>query len=274
VHTLFTIAPASSTTTLQADKQTIVSGESVTLTAKVVADSEAATGQVAFTNGSTTLGTATLDPDGTASLTVPLSTGTATIVAVYSGSLYVNTSTSAAVTVTVTAPVPPDFKLSASKTAISLTAGQNGTVTLTITPENGFEDAVQFSCSGLPAGASCTFSPTSVTPIGAPASVTVTVTTATQTAALRPLPMMFATMLPGVVGLFGVVSNRRKRVMIALAMVIALALLGATVACGGGGATGNNPPQKQPTTTTTPVTITAKSTSVSHTVTVDLSITQ
>jgi subtilase family serine protease len=54
------------------------------------------------------------------------------------------------------------FTLSASPTSISAVAGQNSnTTTITVTPANGFIGSVTFSCTGLPAGATCSFNPAS-----------------------------------------------------------------------------------------------------------------
>jgi subtilase family serine protease len=55
------------------------------------------------------------------------------------------------------------FTLSA--TALSpatVAAGTSTTTTITLTPNNGFTGTVSFTCSGLPAGASCSFDPPSV----------------------------------------------------------------------------------------------------------------
>ena len=63
----------------------------------------------------------------------------------------------------------------------SVPAGQSASATITIAPVNGSTQTVSFgtsSCSGLPAGATCSFSPTSVTLDGTNSqTVTVTVTT-------------------------------------------------------------------------------------------------
>ena len=44
----------------------------------------------------------------------------------------------------------PGFTVSASPTSLTVAAGQSGTATFTVTPENGFDSAVSFACSGLP----------------------------------------------------------------------------------------------------------------------------
>jgi hypothetical protein len=85
-----------------------------------------------------------------------------------------------------TSDPPPDFTLTASTlTPASISAGQSASSTLTIAPASGVTGSgtVNFtpsSCSGLPAGATCSFSGTgSVTFGGVSGSPTITVTIST-----------------------------------------------------------------------------------------------
>jgi subtilase family serine protease len=72
------------------------------------------------------------------------------------------------------------FSLSAAAlNPASVAAGASTTTTITLTPNNGFTGTVTFSCSGLPAGATCSFSPTSV-PNGT-GTTTLTIQTAANT---------------------------------------------------------------------------------------------
>ncbi len=75
---------------------------------------------------------------------------------------------------------PPDFS-AASGGGITVYGGQSGSATITVTPVNGFSQAVAFSCSGLPSGASCSFN---ANPITVPATTTTQVTV--QTAGSNP----------------------------------------------------------------------------------------
>jgi trimeric autotransporter adhesin len=87
------------------------------------------------------------------------------------------------VTVTPAASTTPDFTLSCAPS--SLTAGQGGSAnsTCTVTSVNGFNSAVNLSCSGLPSGATCSFVPSSVTPpSGGSANSALTVNVAGSTA--------------------------------------------------------------------------------------------
>jgi len=73
----------------------------------------------------------------------------------------------------------PDFSLAATPSSQTVVAGNNTTYTASISALNGFSSSVSFTVSGLPAGATGTFNPTSVTGAG---SSTLTVATTTGTA--------------------------------------------------------------------------------------------
>jgi len=79
---------------------------------------------------------------------------------------------------TAVAAAQPDFSLGISPNSQTITTGGSTTytVTVTVTPSNGFSATVSFAVSGLPSGATGTFNPTSVTGSG---STTLTVTTTT-----------------------------------------------------------------------------------------------
>lgn len=108
----FTVVVAATNTTVVADANPSVSGQAVTFTATVAAASPGSgtpTGSVTFMDGSTPLGTRTLDGNGQATLTTSsLSTTTHSITVVYSGS--------------------PDFFPSTSS-VLSQVVGQDGTST-------------------------------------------------------------------------------------------------------------------------------------------------
>jgi len=56
-----------------------------------------------------------------------------------------------------------DFTLSASPNSLSITQGSSGTSTITVNPVNGFTGSVSLSASGLPAGVTAAFNPSSTT---------------------------------------------------------------------------------------------------------------
>jgi hypothetical protein len=57
----------------------------------------------------------------------------------------------------------PLFSLSPSQPKVTITPGNGGSSTIAVNPVNGFNGAVNFSASGLPAGVAANFSPTSST---------------------------------------------------------------------------------------------------------------
>jgi hypothetical protein len=59
--------------------------------------------------------------------------------------------------------LPPSFTLTPAANSLSIAQGQSGTDGLTLAPINGFTGSVSFSASGLPAGVTATFTPTSST---------------------------------------------------------------------------------------------------------------
>jgi subtilase family serine protease len=115
------------------------------------------------TSSTLTLNTSSSVAGGGYSVTV---TGT-------SGSLTHSTT----VSLTVQGAPVPDFSLGVNPSSRTVTAGGSGVYTVGLNVTNGFSGAVALSTSGLPAGATPSFSPASVTP-GA-ASSTLTVTTGT-----------------------------------------------------------------------------------------------
>lgn len=74
--------------------------------------------------------------------------------------------------------VGADFSIAASPTSASVKHGQSVKFTITVSPVGGaFSSSVGLTCSGLPSGASCGFSPSSVTPGANGATSTLTVST-------------------------------------------------------------------------------------------------
>jgi hypothetical protein len=79
---------------------------------------------------------------------------------------------------TITVMGAPNFSLSVTPTSQTVAQGGATTYRTTVTPGTGFTGTISFSVAGLPAGASASFSPTSVTTSGS-STLTVTTTTAT-----------------------------------------------------------------------------------------------
>ncbi|MGA7339053.1 MAG: Ig-like domain repeat protein [Terracidiphilus sp.] len=118
------------------------------------------TGTVTFTSSGTTIGSATLDSSGVATLTPNLPTGNYSVVAAYGGDSVHSPSTSTAVSIS---GAPAGFSLTVTPATLSLKASENGSVTINLTSEGGFTDTIGFGCGSLPAGVTCTFSSNSVT---------------------------------------------------------------------------------------------------------------
>ena len=68
----------------------------------------------------------------------------------------------AAITSATTAGATPTFAFSAATGAITVTSGSSAAAMLSVAPVNGFSGDVTFYCTGLPSGATCSFSPSDV----------------------------------------------------------------------------------------------------------------
>lgn len=132
-------------------------------------------------------------------------------------------SNSAMASATYTIKPPPDFSIAASPASLTIPAGKSGNLSVTVTQQNAFNSTIQFSCSGLPAGALCSFSPASVTPDIAPVSTTLTVTTsATTMAGFNSSPLLFlAAVLAPMLCCF---SWRKRRHLQTLALLTVCAI--------------------------------------------------
>jgi len=277
-------AQMTSTTTVSSSLNPSASGQSVTFTSTVTGQSGSTitpTGTVTFMDGASALGTGSLNASAQATYTTSsLTVGSHSITAVYGGDTNFTGSTSTALTQTVGTP---SFTVSFNPTTVTVTAGTSGNTTVSVTPALGFNQQVSFSCSGLPAASTCTFSPATVTPNGTSvASTTLTVATDVATASLtQPAPFTgrttrgsTGTLLSLVLlGLSGLVRFRRnwKGWMFGLTLIAALGM--AMSGCGGssnsngGGGGGATTPKG-----TTTVTVTAVAGSLSQPATFTLTV--
>jgi hypothetical protein len=168
--------------------------------------------------------------------------------------------------------VTPTFSIADSPGSATVNAGQSATTTITVTPAGGFNQQVSFACSGLPSGATCTFSPTTVTPSGGAAATTaLTIATPAQSSALEPLfgrgGGTWALILPAAGFLF--LRRRRKGSpwnAAHLALLCLLAAAGVAMGCGGSGQ------KSQPKPQTSTITVTATAGSESETATFTLTV--
>lgn len=133
------------------------------------------TGTVVFMNGTTVVGTATLDSNGVGTLIPDLAPATYNITAQYSGDLVHSASTSGAIKIS---GVPSGFGITVNPASVSVAASQNTTITVNVSSNNGFADNIGLGCGTLPAAVNCHFSANSVAlKAGASASVQLTIDT-------------------------------------------------------------------------------------------------
>ena len=175
-----TITQAGSTATLSVSSTSISPGQSVTLTAQIAsATSGIPTGSVQFFDGTTLLNTATLS-SGTASYsTTTFAAGTShALTAVYLGDAnFTGSNSGAAKTVTVSGVL--DFSITPITLSNNIFPGSTASYSFQITPGNGgYPASVSFAATGLPAGATATFSPATIPASGGAQTVTVSILTA------------------------------------------------------------------------------------------------
>jgi len=268
------------------------------LTANIAGDtaSAAPTGTVTFTdtNAATpvTVGTATVTAGVATLTTTSLAEGRHNIIATYAGDTNFTGSVSGVSIVRVA-----DFTIAATPTTASVAAGQTtGVITLAYAIDYdisayGGNPAVTFACTGLPSGAACNFTNTTVTPtVGSTGAVTAadTLTISTEGPTLTkaslehpetPSHRGLGITLAGVLMIGLPLAFRRRRLLPAGFGLVALLFVCCLGGCGGGSSpSGYNASGGTPAGNST-VTITATVTggnglgTVSHTATVALTVT-
>jgi hypothetical protein len=187
-----TVNAQATTTSLVASSNPVPAGQALALTATVQGSgSTAPAGTVSFLNGSTPLGTAPLNASGVATLsTASLAAGTYSLTAQYTGNASFLSSTSAAVPVTVNAQatvIVQSFSLNAGgSTSQTVQSGGTAVYTLGVSPAVGTTlPAINFVVSGLPAGATATFSPQTIPAGNGATNVTLSIQTSVQSAMLE-----------------------------------------------------------------------------------------
>ena len=152
------------------------------------AAASAPTGSVSFMDGEHSIGAAFLDDQGRATLSVAaLPGGEQKITAVYQGDDNFGAATSTPAAVTAASTGVPAFALTASNSSLSVVAGNTVSTVITATPQNGFNQGVSLSCSGIPyATTTCVFTPAQVTP-GAPTEANPNGTAVISTLAIQTL---------------------------------------------------------------------------------------
>ena len=163
----------------------------------------------------------------------------------------------------------PAFGFSASAGALTMTAGSSGSATLSVAPTNNFTGTVAFACSGLPAGAVCSFSSAQVTATGAAPStamLTIQTTKVADSGFRTGAGIVLAVLLP-----FGGLLVRRRRLPYSLrsAALFGVLLAGAASILGCSSGKAANPVTPPGTSQ---VTIMATSGSISQSTTISLTV--
>jgi Pro-kumamolisin, activation domain/Bacterial Ig-like domain (group 3) len=274
------------TVTLSASAASVQQGQNVTFTATVVPTQSSGpgpTGTVQFTANGTNIGGAVTLSNGTAQVTTnSLPSGAAvSIGATYSGDTDYQ---SGGFAISENVTPGPDFTISFAPQAVNVSApGSSATTLVTVAGTNGYSGAINFaaaSCSGLPFGSSCSFSPSTVTGSG---TTTLTVST-TAPSSLVPLirPIDFAgwRTTSGAIripllcaALFALAFHARRRRLNLTGALLMFTLLIGIAACGGGGGGSTGPTNPgTPQVKNQVITVTATGGSVTHTFTFTLNV--
>jgi hypothetical protein len=215
------------TTTLTAETRDQGGRTQATIAVTVAgADGLPATGAVAIEDSGRQLGSAALNAEGQAKVVLGLLAGSHSLRAAYAGDSTHRASLSDFTEVRAMVSGTPTFSVAVSSLSPStLTPGQSGTATVSVTPENNSSLTapvfVTISCSGLPDQATCTFTPESVEILPTTtAALTSTMVIGTQAAsstasktAPRPgaSPIAWAFLFPGALGFAGLACRGRRR---------------------------------------------------------------
>jgi len=135
---------------------------------------------------------------------------------------------------------PESATIGATPAAIAVQWGQSGTTSVTVT--GSLQESLSLSCSNLPAGVTCSFSPSSIPPGSSTATSTLTISTRSASAELLRYPSgstraLYAAFLPifGVAGLAvtGSLFSRKRvwKLLMLGSLALSVCLLSS---CGGG----------------------------------------
>lgn len=238
------------------------------------------TGTLTFTANGEVLGTVTLVNGAATFVPGSLLPESQVVQASYSGDSHYQPSESPELKKAV-----PGFSLKTDPAQVDVRRGEAASMHVTVAPEGGYNGRVSFSCSGLPAGSHCSFSPPEVTVSGGAVGSTLTIATDDVAAAGA-----WTGSAVGWVGVFPLGSGlllmllpplrrgRRTRT----AIIICAAMVGiALSACNSGSQSqpppshGSQPPPpdgSQPLSQTYRVTVTASDTTVARSTIVSLTI--
>ncbi len=168
------------------------------------------------------------------------------------------------ITLNGTSVAAPTFQLSATPSSQSVLAGSTAAYTISVNPQGGaYTSAVVLTASGLPAGATATFTPVSVTPGTSAVTSTLNIVTPMSFARLRPFDG--SSMRP-ILALLGIsllaIRKRRRAMLLNLLLLVSFAGLASLTGCG-----------SAPQSISRSYTITVTGTSGSQSQTVNLTLT-
>jgi hypothetical protein len=207
-------------------------------------DGAPAPGAVVIEDQGKPLAGAALGADGTAQINVGLLPGEHSLRAVYAGDAAHQGSASELSAVSAATSAAPGFQIAVSPASMTLTAGQAGHVTVSVTPVNASALSapmfVTLSCSGYPDQSSCSFTPQNIEILpSATVAVTSDMVISTQAMGTRSLltpvgvsksnGVAWAVLLPGMLGLGGLAFGARRRRWLRRLSLVALVGLVSTL---------------------------------------------
>lgn len=280
----FVVTP-NTTKTVLSPLSPVFYGAPVTFAATVTSGSTGTPfGDVTFTDGTTLLGTQTLNSSGVATLSIAtLAVGSHSITAAYAGNNDFVPSTSPALVQVVN---PSGFSVSESGLApTALNPGQSATSTLTIASDGKLNNSVSLTCSVAPTPSfapTCALNPASVTPtVDGSAKSTLTIRTTGATAALthpvlrhnrRPFYAWWMPISGLALAGVGFASDRSRRKKTVAFLLTCLLVTGLVFLAACGGASGGSSLGTPAGSYT--VTVIATSGSIEHIVTMTLTVVQ
>jgi hypothetical protein len=265
---------AASATSLNTDQELTL------LTTTTSSSGGTVSGTITYMSGTTTLGTATVGVNGTATLNINPAAGSYSITAHYSGDALNAPSVSNVVTVAVSQAT--EFTIALNPTTLSIPTSQSAQLTINLGSQDGFTDKMALGCDSLPYSVTCNFGSNDVTlNANGTASVTLTVDTnsplASGSQAENENPfggsgMLAACVFPGA-ALFGFAFWRfRKNAMVLRALVVVAVLAGTTFLMTGCGGFSLN--SAKPGNYVIQVTATGQQTGVTHVANLTVTVTQ
>ena len=265
---------AASATSLNTDQELTL------LTTTTSSSGGTVSGTITYMSGTTTLGTATVGVNGTATLNINPAAGSYSITAHYSGDALNAPSVSNVVTEAVSQAT--EFTIALNPTTLSIPTSQSAQLTINLGSQDGFTDKMALGCDSLPYSVTCNFGSNDVTlNANGTASVTLTVDTnsplASGSQAENENPfggsgMLAACVFPGA-ALFGFAFWRfRKNAMVLRALVVVAVLAGTTFLMTGCGGFSLN--SAKPGNYVIQVTATGQQTGVTHVANLTVTVTQ